>query len=44
MLSTKKLCKHVTKLLLVLDRQKAERILESLYKQAEIWQFKPFVA
>jgi uncharacterized protein YecE (DUF72 family) len=43
MLSTKRLCKHVTKLLLVLDRQKAERILKSLYEQKEMWQFRPFV-
>jgi len=44
MLSTKKLCKHVAKLLLVLDREKAERILKSLCEQEEKWQFRPFVA
>jgi uncharacterized protein YecE (DUF72 family) len=44
MLSTKKLCKHVAKLLLVMDRQKAKRILKSLYEQKEMWQFRPFVA
>jgi uncharacterized protein YecE (DUF72 family) len=43
MLSTKKLCKHVTKLLLALDRQIADRILKTLYEQKELWHFQPFV-
>jgi uncharacterized protein YecE (DUF72 family) len=43
MLSTKKLCKHVAKLLLAVDRQKATEILKSMYTQKEKWQFKPYV-
>jgi len=41
-LPTKKLCKHVGKLLLSIDREKAIRILRRLYAQKETWQFKPY--
>jgi uncharacterized protein YecE (DUF72 family) len=40
--STKKLCKHIAKLLLVMDRQKATEILRNIYTQKETWQFKPY--
>jgi len=40
-LQTKKLCKHVAKLFLAMDREEATRILRSLYTQKETWQFKP---
>jgi hypothetical protein len=40
-LQTKKLCKHVAKLFLAMDREEATRILGSLYMQKETWQFKP---
>jgi uncharacterized protein YecE (DUF72 family) len=42
--STKKLCKHVAKLLLTLDREKATQILKSLYAQKEEWQFRPYLS
>lgn len=42
-LSTKKLCKHIAKLLLTIDRERATQILENLYTQKERWQFKPYV-
>jgi len=38
--STKKLCKHIAKLLLTIDKQKATEILNDLYSQEESWQFK----
>jgi uncharacterized protein YecE (DUF72 family) len=41
--STKKLCKHVAKLLLAMDRQEATEILKNMYTQKEKWQFKPYV-
>lgn len=37
--STKKLCKHIAKLLLTIDKRKATEILKDLYKQEETWQF-----
>ncbi len=42
-LQTKKLCKHVAKLLLMVDKEEATRILRSIYTQKGTWQFKPFV-
>lgn len=42
-LSTKKLCKHIAKLLLTIDRERAAKILENLYTQKERWQFKLYV-
>jgi uncharacterized protein YecE (DUF72 family) len=41
-LSTKKLCKHIAKLLLTIDREKATGILRNLYAQKDTWQFKPY--
>lgn len=40
--STKKLCKHLAKLLLSIDREQANGILRDLYQQEEAWQFKPY--
>jgi uncharacterized protein YecE (DUF72 family) len=39
---TKKLCKHIAKLLLTIDRTKATEILRKVYKEEESWQFKPY--
>jgi uncharacterized protein YecE (DUF72 family) len=39
---TKKLCKHVARLLLSMDRTRASRILERMCKEEELWQFKPY--
>ncbi len=41
-LSTKKLCKHIGKLLLSIENEKAEQILEKIYTEKETWQFKPY--
>ena len=41
-LPAKKLCKHVGKLLLSMDRDKATRMLRTLYAEKESWQFKPY--
>lgn len=41
-LTTKKLCKHIGKLLLSIDHEKATEILRILYEQKEAWQFKPY--
>jgi hypothetical protein len=41
-LPTKKICKHIGKLLLTIDRAKAEKILQELYYKRESWQFKPY--
>lgn len=40
--STKKLCKHVAKLFLSVDNQRATKILRNLYDSEESWQFRPF--
>lgn len=42
MLPTKKICKHIGKLLLTIDREKATRILREMYVQKQTWQFKPY--
>ena len=42
--STKKLCKHVGKLLLTMERQKATEILRKMYSEEETWQFKPYAS
>jgi uncharacterized protein YecE (DUF72 family) len=39
-LATKKLCKHIAKLLLSIDRQKAARTLEGLLEKRDEWQLK----
>jgi hypothetical protein len=41
-LSTKKLCKHIGKLLLSMDRERATRTLWQIYMEKEAWQFKPY--
>ena len=41
-LPTKKLCKHVGKLLLSINKEKSLQILRKLYVQKEKWQFKPY--
>jgi len=41
-LPTKKLCKHIGKLLLSIDKEKSLQILRKLYVQKEKWQFKPY--
>lgn len=41
-LPNKKLCKHIAKLLLSIDREKATEILRRLYTQRKTWQFKPY--
>jgi len=41
-LPTRKLCKHVGKLLLSIDKEKATKILRKLYTQKEKWQLKPY--
>jgi uncharacterized protein YecE (DUF72 family) len=41
-LPTKRFCKHIGKLLLSLEREKATKILRQIYGQKETWQFKPY--
>jgi hypothetical protein len=41
-MSTKKLCKHITKLLLSIDKNVATDILRELYAGKESWQFRTF--
>jgi len=43
-LSTRKLCKHIAKLLLTIDREKATGILRNLYAQKDTWQFKSYTS
>jgi uncharacterized protein YecE (DUF72 family) len=43
-LSTRKLCKHIAKLLLTIDREKATGILRNLYAQRDTWQFKSYTS
>jgi uncharacterized protein YecE (DUF72 family) len=40
--STKKLCKHVAKLLLSMNRERATRMLRGIYSREETWQFRPY--
>ena len=42
MLPTKKICKHIGKRLLTIDREKATKILRKMYVQKQTWQFKPY--
>lgn len=39
---TKKLCKHIAKLLLAMDRTRATEMLRKMYKEEESWKFKPY--
>jgi uncharacterized protein YecE (DUF72 family) len=41
-LPSKRFCKHIGKLLLSLDRQKASNILKQIYANKEAWEFKPY--
>ncbi len=41
-LPSKRFCKHVGKLLLSLDKEKAARILKQIYTEKENWEFKPY--
>jgi len=42
--TTKKLCKHVAKLLLSMDRERAAAVLRKLYTSEDEWQFKPYIS
>ena len=44
MLRTKRLCKHVAKLFLSMNKEEATKILRSLYLQKESWQFRTNLA
>jgi len=39
-MSTRRLCKHIAKLLLSIDKQKATEVLRSLYEKEESWQLR----
>lgn len=41
-LPNKRLCKHVAKLLLTVDREKASEILKRIDTEKDMWQFKPY--
>jgi uncharacterized protein YecE (DUF72 family) len=41
-LTAKRLCKHIGKLLLLIERKRAVRILKDIHAQKEKWQFKPY--
>jgi uncharacterized protein YecE (DUF72 family) len=41
-LLSKRFCKHIGKLLLSLDKQRATNILKQIYSNKEKWEFKPF--
>jgi uncharacterized protein YecE (DUF72 family) len=43
-LTTKKLCKHITKLLLTINRETATEILMKMYTQREKWQFTSYTS
>ncbi|MEM3765840.1 MAG: DUF72 domain-containing protein [Candidatus Bathyarchaeia archaeon] len=43
MLPAKKLCKHLGKLLLTINKEKATVILRQIYSNKEQWEFKPYV-
>jgi hypothetical protein len=40
--TSKRLCKHIGKLLLSIDREKATKILKKVIAQKDAWQFKPY--
>ena len=42
-LPSKRFCKHIGKLLLSLDKEKASKILKQIYTNKEKWEFKPYV-
>jgi len=39
---SKRFCKHIGKLFLSLDKEKASSILKQIYKNKEAWKFKPY--
>jgi flagellar motor switch protein FliG len=39
-MSIRRLCKHIAKLLLSIDKQKATEVLRSLYEKEESWQLR----
>jgi len=41
-MSTRRLCKHIAKLLLSIDKQKATEVLGSLYEKEESWQLRVY--
>ena len=41
-MSTRKMCKHIAKFLLSIDRQKALNVLRSIYDKEESWVFRAF--
>jgi uncharacterized protein YecE (DUF72 family) len=42
MLPSKRFCKHIGKLLLSIDKERATSMLRRIYSQKERWQFKPY--
>jgi hypothetical protein len=42
MLPAKTFCKHIGKLFLSLDKEKATDMVREIYSQREAWQFKPY--
>jgi len=42
MLPAKRFCKHIGKLLLSMDKERATNMLRKIYSQKEAWQFKPY--
>jgi len=42
MLSSKRFCKHIGKLLLSMDKEKATDMLRKICSQKDTWQFKPY--
>jgi len=42
MLPTKRLCKHLGKLLLTIGKENATNILREIYSNKEQWEFKPY--
>ena len=43
MLPSKRFCKHIGKLLLSIDKERATSMLRRIYSQKEAWQFKPYI-
>lgn len=43
-LATKKLCKHIAKLLLLMNREKATEMLRKMYTQQDKWRFVPYAS
>jgi uncharacterized protein YecE (DUF72 family) len=41
--STRKMCKHIAKLLIVMDREKATEVLKRIYEEKDAWQFEPYM-